>query len=171
MEMQEIEDKKLQLEKDIINIKSQLEEANYRYLVHHQSADYGWVKKAKYALEMKKMELKELNIKYQSEKQKFKEESKTKRMQSVERTFMEIAQKHVSKELYFKILSQAMQQQGIPTRTRCSECGNLEVKFKSNRHYRYCKAEQCKRVTLEELKSSPRWCPLDKEVKCKSLQE
>jgi hypothetical protein len=161
MEMQEIEDKKLQLEKDIINIKSQLEEANYRYLVHHQSADYGWVKKAKYALEMKKIELKELNLRYQSEKQKFKEESKIKRMQSVERTFMDIAQKHLSKEVYFKILSQAMQQQGIPIRKRCLECENLLVETRENRKYRYCKAEQCKRVTLEDLKSSPRWCPLD----------
>jgi hypothetical protein len=161
MDIQESENQKIQLEKDIINIKSQLEEANYQYLVHGKSANYKWIKSAKYALEMKKLELKEINIKFQNEKQRLKEEGKTKRTQLVERTFMDIAKKHISRELYFKILSEAMEQHRIPTNKRCEVCESLITETKGNRKYRYCSIENRKRITVNDFKLSPNWCPLN----------
>lgn len=168
MSLDELKEKKLQLEFDIAKIESKLEEAQIKFNLYHIQSDFNWLQRAKFALKLKKIELKEVNMQFQAEtkkaghdKKRIVEEEKTKRTSSIERAFMNIAKTKLSVEIYNEMLRDAMKQNNIPVRAKCSECNKVMNEVKSNRTYHKCCMKDNKRITKSEYTFAPDWCPLN----------
>lgn len=101
-------EKKLELEENSIKIKSQIESAKSKFLVTGEKSDPIWFNKAKYSLEMTKLELKKINAEYEKHKREIKNEKTEKKVElskTFERTFMSVAKDILSEEEYLLILN------------------------------------------------------------------
>ncbi len=104
----ELVNKKLELEEKISKIKFQIDEAKTKYLLTGVMSDIKWFNKAKYALEMNKLELKKVNAEYEKHKREMKIKAKEVNInnnKTFERMFMDICKEELTKEEYLRITS------------------------------------------------------------------
>ena len=99
---------KLELEQDIINIKTQLNKAKANYHLTGEMSDSKWFSNANYALYMKKLELKKINAEFEKLKRTMKQkrqDTHNEKAKTFEREFMHISKEILPIDEYFKILS------------------------------------------------------------------
>ena len=99
---------KSELEEDIIKIKLKIDEAKTKFYVTGIMSNSNWFYRAKYALEMKKLELKKVNAEFEQLKRKMKIQRKNENeisTRAFEREFMNISKIILTKDEYLKILN------------------------------------------------------------------
>lgn len=97
-----------ELEEDIAKIKLKLDEAKTKFYITGIMSNSNWFYRAKYALEMKKLELKKANAEFEQLKRNMKVQRKNAHeinTRTFEREFMNISKIILSKEEYLKILN------------------------------------------------------------------
>lgn len=99
---------KSELEEDIAKIKLQLDEAKTKFYLTGIISNSTWFNKAKYALEMKKLELRKVNVEFEQLKRTMRIQNKSEnniKTRTFERTFMNISKVILDQEEYCKILN------------------------------------------------------------------
>ena len=153
----ELVNKKLELEEKISKIKLQIDEAKTKFLLTGIISNTNWFNKAKYALEMSKLELKKVNAEYEKHKREMKidrAKSNMNNSKTFERMFIDTCKEELTKEEYLRIVS--------ITKDRISKVDNT------------VKRAIPKRWTLEEeeyLKSNYRNKTIEEMVLCLGRSE
>lgn len=109
--LEEIEQRKIELEEAILSIDLKLEEVKLEQITTGNMPNTKWLYRAKHALGCKKIELKKLNIERESLKKiaKLKEKEQIQiRTECFERNFINVAKEILSKEEFDKIKKLAL---------------------------------------------------------------
>ena len=106
----ELVEKKLVLEEKAKKIKLQIDEARYEYLSTGVMSDTKWFNKARYALDMTKMELKRVNAEYEKCKREMKKErveSNKQKSMTYDRAFIDVCKEVLSSAQFSQIAYKA----------------------------------------------------------------